>query len=68
MISVSWCAVNDTIIENKSSRLWVALLALLPACVGCGAVPRAIPDGFCAGCMERSRDLVEDELELGGEG
>jgi len=57
--------MNYRLAENVPSRLWMALVAQLPACLGCGHVSRATADDFCAGCLERSRDSAEDEL--GGE-
>jgi hypothetical protein len=57
--------MHYTIVEISPCRLWMALVAQLPACVGCGDVLRATPDRFCVGCLDRSRDSLEDEL--GGE-
>jgi hypothetical protein len=65
MASVSGWFVSHPIIETAPRRLWTTLIALLPACVGCSAVLRASPDGFCDECLERSRETFDDEL--GGE-
>jgi len=60
--------MSYTTFDNTQRRPWMELLALLPACPGCGAArhggvsPR---NEICVGCLERSRESVEEEL--GGE-
>jgi hypothetical protein len=60
--------MSYTTFDSTQRHRWMALLALLPACPGCGGVWH---DGvtsrneLCIECLERSRESIEEEL--GGE-
>ena len=49
-------------------RTWLAMLAAVPICFCCGIslnITTAGIDGFCRDCLDRSREVPDDQL--GGE-
>jgi hypothetical protein len=61
--------MSYTTLDNTQRHLWMTLLALIPACPGCGEVRRSgvTPrNELCVDCLDRSRESIQDEL--GGEG